>query len=83
VLGGQSKPSLEEDFLCMYPKKTIAQLFDSDEDGLFVVSALVSGFVEGEKWWYPACECHRSVVADSGAYYCKGCDKHVIHMVPR
>lgn len=83
VLGGRSKPSLEEDFLRMYPKKTISQLHESDEDGLFVVSAIVSGFVEGEEWFYPACKCHRSVVADSGAYYCKGCDKHVIHMVPR
>ncbi|XP_024628783.1 replication protein A 70 kDa DNA-binding subunit C [Medicago truncatula] len=83
VLGGPSKPSMEEEFLRMYPKKTISQLFNSEEDGFFVVSAIVSGFVEGEEWWYPACKCHRSVTADSGAYYCKGCDKHVIQMVPR
>lgn len=52
-------------FVCIL-KKTIAQLFDFNEDGLFVVIAIVSGFVEGEEWWYSACKCHRSVVADSG-----------------
>lgn len=34
--------------------------------------------VEGEEWWYPTCKCHVSVT-----YYCKGCVKHVFHMVPR
>jgi hypothetical protein len=42
----------------------------------------VEGLVEGEDWWYPARRCHRSVTPDSGAYYCKGCVKHVFHMVP-
>lgn len=67
----------------MHPKKTITQLFDCDEGGMFVVSAVVSGFAEREKWWYPACKCNRSVAADSCAYYCKGCDKHVVHMYPK
>jgi hypothetical protein len=58
-------------------------LNESVEDGSFVVSVVVSGLAEGEEWWYPACKCHRIVAPDSGAYYCKGCVKHVFQMVPR
>lgn len=61
----------------------MAQLHDTPEDGTFIVYATVDGFVDGEEWWYPTCKCHRSVAPDSGAYCCKGCDKHVFQMVPR
>ncbi|GAU39036.1 hypothetical protein TSUD_59920 [Trifolium subterraneum] len=83
VLGPRVRPSMEDEFLRLYPKKTISQLLDLPEDGTFVVSAIVDGLVDGEDWWYPSCKCHRSVTPDSGAYYCKGCDKHVFHMLPR
>ncbi|PNY04521.1 replication factor-A carboxy-terminal domain protein [Trifolium pratense] len=48
-----------------------------------VLGPRVTDLVDGQDWWYPACRCHKSVIADSGAYYCKGCVKHVFHMVPR
>ncbi|XP_045823690.1 replication protein A 70 kDa DNA-binding subunit B-like isoform X2 [Trifolium pratense] len=83
LLGARAKPSYEEDFLLNYPKITIAELVEKAEDGVYVVCAVVDGLVEGEDWWYPACNCHRSVVADSGAYYCKVCVKHVYQMFPR
>jgi hypothetical protein len=82
-LGPRVKVSAQEDFLRMHPRKTLAQLHDTPEDGTFVVYATVNGFVDGEDWWYPACKCHRSIAPDSGAYYCKGCVKHVFQMVPR
>lgn len=66
-----------------HPKKNIYELNAIVEDGIYVVCAVVEGLVEGEDWWYPARRCHRSVTPDSGAYYCKGCVKHVFHMVPR
>ena len=82
-LGPRVRLSVQEDFLRTHPKKTLAQLHDTPEDGTFVVYATVNGFVDGDDWWYPACKCHRSVAPDSGAYYCKGCVKHVFQMVPR
>lgn len=77
ILGPRKRATVEEKFLWMYPKKTLSQLHDTPEDGTFIVYATVEGFVDGEEWWYPACKCNRSVAPDSGAYYCKGCDKHV------
>ncbi|GAU29161.1 hypothetical protein TSUD_275800 [Trifolium subterraneum] len=83
TIGPHGKPSLEEDFLVKYPKTSIANLLGADEDGVYVVGAVVDGLVDAEEWWYPACSCHRSVTADSGAYYCTQCVKHVFRMVPR
>lgn len=82
-LGPCVRASVQEDFLHMHPKKTLAQLHDTPEDGTFVVYATFNGFVDGEDCWYPACKCHRSVAPDSEAYYCKGCVKNVFQMVPR
>jgi hypothetical protein len=55
------------------------------EEGTFVVCAVIDGFVDValSNWWYPACKWHRSVTPDSGAHYCKGCDKHVCVTIPR
>jgi hypothetical protein len=72
IIGPRIRPSFEEDFLRMYPAKSIS-----------CVSDVIDGLVDGQEWWYPACKCHRSVTPDSGAYYCKGCVKHVFHMIPR
>ncbi|MCH80683.1 replication factor A protein, partial [Trifolium medium] len=83
TIGPNARPSLEEDFLVNYPKTCIAKLLGMEEDGIYVVGGVVDGLVDAEDWWYPACTCHRSVSADSGAYYCKQCVKHVFKMVPR
>ncbi|MCI72716.1 replication factor A protein, partial [Trifolium medium] len=61
----------------------VAELNDMEEDGIFAVCGVVTAIVHGEEWWYPACKCHRSVILDSGAYYCNGCSKHVFQIVPR
>ncbi|XP_045799478.1 replication protein A 70 kDa DNA-binding subunit-like [Trifolium pratense] len=83
AIGERVKPSFEEDFLLNYPKTSIAHLLELAEDGIYVVSGVVGGLLEGEDWWYASCKCHKGLSADSGAYYCKKCDKHVFKMVPR
>lgn len=67
----------------LYPRKKVAELQGTSEDGLFVVSGIVDGLVEDEDWYYSSYTCHRSLMPDSGGYYCKDCVKHVFHMVPR
>ncbi|MCI09325.1 replication factor A protein, partial [Trifolium medium] len=83
LIGGSAKPSLDEEFLRMYPKKKIGELVDLAEDGIFVVCGVVAGIVGGEEWWYPAWKCHKAVVPDSGAYYCNSCVKHIFQVIPR
>ncbi|CAJ2673126.1 unnamed protein product [Trifolium pratense] len=79
----RAKPAMDEEFLRMHPKKKVSELTDLEEDGIFAIYGVLSGIVQGEDWWYPACKCHRAVIPDSGAYYCNGCSKHVFQIVPR
>lgn len=83
VIGSGAKASLEYEFLKSYPKKTIGQLVNGETDGHCVVSGNVVGICEGEDWWYSACKCHKSVISDSGSYYCNSCARHVFHVIPR
>ncbi|KAK2362598.1 replication protein A 70 kDa DNA-binding subunit C [Trifolium repens] len=83
LLGQHAKPSFEEEFLRMHPIKSVGQLDSLEEGGVSVVCAEVVGIVDGSDWWYPACKCHRSVVAYSGSYFCSSSDTHVFQVVPR
>lgn len=44
----------EADFLIFYPNKTIYDLNTMIEEGFFVVSATINGYIEEEDWWYPS-----------------------------
>jgi hypothetical protein len=83
LLGQPAKPSFEEEFLRMHPRNTVGQLDSLEKGGVSVVCAEVVGVVDGSDWWYLACKCHRSVLADSGSYFCSPCDRHVFQVVPR
>lgn len=41
------------DFLLFHPKTTINELVSVIHDGMFVVSATLIEFVDGEDWWFP------------------------------
>ncbi|KAK2409926.1 replication factor A protein [Trifolium repens] len=73
----------EDEFLAKYPKRTISQLVNGSEDGIYVVSGVVTGVVGGEDWWYPTCSCLKIVSREPRGYYCEACVKYFLHMVPR
>jgi hypothetical protein len=83
LIGESAKPTPEEEFLRMHPKKTLDELVCASDGGVFVVYAEVVRVVHGQDWWYPACKCHKGVTPDSGAYFCSACNKHVFQVVPR
>ncbi|KAK2354069.1 replication protein A 70 kDa DNA-binding subunit C [Trifolium repens] len=41
LIGECAKPSLEEEFLCMHPKKTLDELINLSQSGIFVVCAKI------------------------------------------
>jgi hypothetical protein len=59
LIGECAKPSLEEEFLCKHPKKTLDELINLSQSGIFVVCAKVIRIVDGQDWWYPASNCHK------------------------
>ncbi|XP_057442175.1 uncharacterized protein LOC130733903 isoform X2 [Lotus japonicus] len=75
--------TLEEEFLKLYPRKNISELNDTTEDGIFIVMAKICGLVEGDKWWYSACSCHKAVTVEDGLFHCVGCSKFVLSVTPR
>jgi hypothetical protein len=48
LIGECAKPSLEEEFLCMHPKKTLDELINLSQSGIFVVCAKVIRIVDGQ-----------------------------------
>ncbi|KAK7250967.1 hypothetical protein RIF29_33778 [Crotalaria pallida] len=53
------------------------------EDSVAIIHAKIIDIVDGSKWWYPACKCLKSVVAENGTYYCPECSHHVFNVSPR
>ncbi|XP_057417149.1 uncharacterized protein LOC130711499 [Lotus japonicus] len=81
--GGFHNIPPHEEFITMYPRKTILELHDTDEEGLFVVLATFSQLVDGEKWWYSSCRCRRAVTIEDGMFYCSACSTAVLDVTPR
>ncbi|KAK7255525.1 hypothetical protein RIF29_28938 [Crotalaria pallida] len=83
LLSGPNRVSTEDEYLKLYPKKTLFDLGEEKEEGVFVVFATIAHVIDDDNWWYPACKCHKSVTADNGMYYCSACRKHVFFVIPR
>jgi hypothetical protein len=82
-IGHDDTDSLEDDFLLTYPAISIANLLQSNTDGIYIVGGVVEGLVNPYNWWNAACNCHTSLIPDSVAYYCNKCDIHVPKFIPR
>lgn len=71
-IGPKMREYGEADFLLFYPKKTIVELDSIIEDGKFVISACLTGFIDGEDWWFPSLSCHEvekdasTLIGDNG-----------------
>ncbi|XP_057421220.1 uncharacterized protein LOC130715169 isoform X2 [Lotus japonicus] len=83
IEGGVPYVPLEEDFLTMFPKKSIKELQSTAEEGVFVVFAKVSGLLDGERWFYQSCRCHKAVTIEDDMYYCGSCKTFVLEVIPR
>ncbi|KAJ1442839.1 Nucleic acid-binding, OB-fold [Sesbania bispinosa] len=68
-------PSMRDEFLKLYPKKSM--------EGYFIILASVTEVVEDFKWWYMACSCMKVVSYVDGVPFCKDCQKNVYDMTPR
>ncbi|KAK7287578.1 hypothetical protein RIF29_00859 [Crotalaria pallida] len=83
VVLGPPKMSIEDEYLKHYPKKTIEDVNNNPEDAVVIVLGTINEIVDDGQWWYPACKCHKAVIADNGVYYCHTCLRHVFNVTPR
>ncbi|KAJ1376783.1 hypothetical protein SESBI_49572 [Sesbania bispinosa] len=72
-----------DEFLHMYPRKTISELNDTKENGFFIVLATIVTVLTDSSWWYSVCKCNRAVTVDGDKYYCAHCACNVTDVTPR
>ncbi|KAJ1388161.1 Nucleic acid-binding, OB-fold [Sesbania bispinosa] len=67
---------LREEFICLFPRKTIEDLQLTEEEGIFICLGKVEGIITDGAWWYSSCKCLKAVnLGDDGeGYYCTGCE---------
>ncbi|KAJ1436221.1 Nucleic acid-binding, OB-fold [Sesbania bispinosa] len=75
--------SVRDEFMKLYPKKSIGQLDELVEDGNFIIMAIIAEIVNEKSWWYTACTCLKAVNFDRGYPFCSHCKQIVFDMSPR
>ncbi|KAJ1411026.1 hypothetical protein SESBI_21561 [Sesbania bispinosa] len=75
--------SLNDDFLAMFPRKTISELHSTEEEGSFVVLATIAAVLIDDTWWYKACKCMKAVGDADGKPFCQSCCMTVDNITPR
>jgi hypothetical protein len=73
----------EADFLLFYPKKTIAELDSIIEDGKFVTSACLTGFIDGGDCWTNSLSCEEVEEDESSLIGDHGNDSYEFHLIQR
>jgi hypothetical protein len=57
------------------PSKTVSELLETLENGLFVVCAKIIGCFHSDKWWFPIYDCGRLMKALGIQYRCVHCHR--------
>ncbi|KAJ1421232.1 hypothetical protein SESBI_13817 [Sesbania bispinosa] len=75
--------SIKDEFLKLYPRKSLYELLQTNEDGCFIILGTVDEVMQESLWWYMACKCMKAVSYDDGVPYCEDCDLYVPDCTPR
>ncbi|MCI00398.1 replication factor A protein, partial [Trifolium medium] len=70
---GHTPLSCNLDFIKDYPVRTMAELKNNPQLGVFVVNARICDIVNFDPWWYPVCKCPRIFEKYIGAFHCVKC----------
>ncbi|KAJ1430136.1 hypothetical protein SESBI_07920 [Sesbania bispinosa] len=91
MIPDRSRPvSMREDFLRLYPRKSVGELNETVEvvsitnpAGCSIVMATIAEILEDCQWWYMACSCMKSVTYEPGYSYCVDCKCTIFELTPR
>ncbi|KAJ1414961.1 hypothetical protein SESBI_18473 [Sesbania bispinosa] len=75
--------SMTDEFLKLYPKKTVGELYELVEEGYFIIMATIMEVVHDGHWWYMACSCMRAVNYGRGMPFCDECKTIVYDLTQR
>ncbi|KAJ1395713.1 hypothetical protein SESBI_33164 [Sesbania bispinosa] len=74
--------SMKDEFLKIFPRKTMEDLQACEEDDFFIVLGTIVSIID-DRWWYLVCSCNKSVNDDDDKYYCTSCATYVTDVTPR
>ncbi|KAJ1392343.1 hypothetical protein SESBI_35888 [Sesbania bispinosa] len=75
--------SASDEFLKLYPKKRVGELYELTEEGSFIIIGNIMEVVHDGDWWYMACSCMRAVKYGHGMPFCDECKTIVYDLTPR
>ncbi|XP_057452542.1 uncharacterized protein LOC130744367 [Lotus japonicus] len=79
----EDQSHIRDEMLSLYPRKTITQLIETTEDGIFVVHAGIVGLIRDGHWSYPSCRCYAELLGLGGRFECLKCCRIVGNMQRR
>ncbi|KAJ1388162.1 hypothetical protein SESBI_39347 [Sesbania bispinosa] len=86
VIGDNDRSyTVREEFISVFPRKTIEDLQLTEEDGIFICFGKVDSIVKDGAWWYLSCTCLKAVNLgeDGEGYFCPKCEANVTDVIPR
>ncbi|KAJ1380361.1 Nucleic acid-binding, OB-fold [Sesbania bispinosa] len=75
--------SMKEEFLFIYPRKSVGKLSLTNEDGCSIVLGVIDEVLQEDHWWYMACTCMKALSFDYTLPYCRDCNKVLFEINPR
>ncbi|XP_057440470.1 uncharacterized protein LOC130732440 [Lotus japonicus] len=83
IRSDQPNLSLRDDMLNTHPRKTLTQLLDNKEGGIFIVHAGIVGVLKDGPWFYPSCRCFSELRVNGVKYDCLKCGRTIDKMINR
>jgi len=71
------------EFLLFYPKKAISELESIIEDGRFVISGVLVGFIDCEDWWFPSLSINDAEIDASSLTTDCDSNDYELHLISR
>jgi hypothetical protein len=70
-------------FNLILPRKSVSELVDTVEDGLFVIYAKIVSCYQFHRIWYPMCDCGKLMSVSDGLYLCAPCNRTTFNVSVR
>jgi hypothetical protein len=71
------------DFMHDYPVRTIDELKNNPQLGVFIVNARICEITSFDPWWYPLCKCNQVFDKYIGTFHCVKCGTSKFVAIPK
>ncbi|XP_057427599.1 uncharacterized protein LOC130720910 isoform X2 [Lotus japonicus] len=83
IMHNDPNVDLKDDMLYHHTKKTLTELIETKEGGVFIVHAAIVGVIRDGDWAYKSCRCYSQLRINGSKYQCLKCCRVVGQMIHR